>query len=82
MLVFAALDTSSIIGPFRELKFRLLGRSGFVANQPQIRSAFVGPVSCAADIRCSPGASFRSSPSRQRGRETSFDSSTPAAVGR
>ena len=79
-LVAADADTSPIIGPFRELKFRLFDRFGFVANRPRICSAFVGPASCGADTRCSPGASFRSSPSRQRGRETSFDSSTPAAV--
>ena len=73
-------DASPIIGPFPELKIRLLDGFGFVANQPPIRSAFVGPANCVVDIRCSPGASFRSSPSRQRGRETSFDLSTPAAA--
>ena len=40
------------------VKIRLLDRFGSVANQPQIRSASVGPANCAADIRCSPYASF------------------------
>jgi hypothetical protein len=51
-------NPSLIIGPFRELKIRLLGWFEFAASPPQIRSAFVGPASCADDIRCSPGATL------------------------
>ena len=59
-------DASPIIGPFRELKIRLFDRFGFVANRPRIRSVSVGPTSCVVDIRCSLGASFRSSPALQQ----------------
>lgn len=54
-------DLHPIIGQFRELKFPLLERFGFVANAPQSRSVFAASTNCAGVVDCSHASTLRQS---------------------